>query len=250
MTKAIRAIAALAAIVLIGCSTHLQAKRNQSEALRNVARQYFNQGDYTAALRNLLEAEQLYDKDPELHNDLGLTYMAKNELEPALTHFKQALALKPDFAYARNNMGIAYLQGRRWDDAIACFNPLLKDLLYDTPHIVRANLGFAHFSKKNYAIAEQYYQQALELAPTYVNALHGLGCLYIETNQPASATKTLEKAVKFAPRIAAVHFDLARAWELAGNKPQARSAYQKAMELENREGPFSTKAAEALDRLK
>jgi len=250
MPQRICRIAALVAIwAWTGCA-NVEVKRNQSEALRNVARQYASQGNPTEALRNLLEAEQIYDKDPELHNDLGLAYMEKNELEKALVHFKKALDLKPDFAYARNNMANAYLRGQRWDEAITTLEPLLKDLLYDTPYIARSNLGFAFFNKKNYPRAEQYYQQALELAPFFVPALHGLGLTLLEKGQAAQAAATLEKAVKQAPRVTLLHYDLARALVQSGNKAQARAAFTKVLELENREGQLAAKAAEALDQLR
>jgi len=237
-------------LAAIGCTATTEVKRNQADALRNVARQYTSQGDHTTALRNLLEAEQIFDKDPELHNDLGLTYMEKNELDKALAHFQKALDLKPDYAYARNNKAIACLRGQRWDEAITTLEPLLKDLLYDTPHVARSNLGFAYYSKKDYARAENYYKQALDLVPGFVPALHGLGLTFLEKDQAAQAVAVLEKAVRQAPRIAVLHYDLARALERTGNRAQAQAAYTKVLEIENREGPLAAKAAEALDKLR
>lgn len=245
-----KALAVAGALACIGCSANMEVKKKQSDDLRGLASQYARQGDYTAALRNLLEAEQLYDKDPQLHNDLGLTYMEKNEMGKALVHFQKAIELKPDYAYARNNMGIAYLRSQRWDEAIATMEPLVKDLLYDTPHVARSNLGFAYYSKKDYPKAQQYYQQALDLVPMFVPALHGLGLTYLESGQTSQAVSVLEKATKQAPRIAILYFDLARALERSGDTSAARSAYAKVVELENKEGQLADRAAAALNKLR
>ena len=105
---------------LAGCAPN-ENLRKQGESSRNLGEAYMAQGNYTAALKELLAAEQLTPDDPYLHNDLGLTYMAKDRLDLAIQHFKKALSLKPDYAPAMNNLGTAYLAQQNWDAAIVCF---------------------------------------------------------------------------------------------------------------------------------
>ena len=146
--------------------TNIELKK-QGEADRLVGEAYMGQNDYTAALNELLKAEKKYTNDPHLHNDLGLVYMAKDQLPLAIEHFKKAIDLKPDYAPARNNLGTAYLAIKNWDSAIICFKEVSRDLLYATPHYPLTNLGWAYYNKKEFALAEQFYREALKIDPNY-----------------------------------------------------------------------------------
>jgi cytochrome c-type biogenesis protein CcmH/NrfG len=54
-------------------------------------------------------------------------------------------------------------------------------------------LGFTHRKLKRYAVAEEYYQKALQLDPKHKGALEYLGELYVETNQMDKANKMLSR---------------------------------------------------------
>ena len=184
---------------LVSCAANLEIRKNQEEALRNLGEAYMGQGDYTAALRKLLEAEKLYSKDPHLQYDLGLVYMAKGRSDLAIHHFKKAIEIKPDYTPAKNSLGAAYLAQKRWDDAIACFKEITGDLLYVTPHYPLSNLGWAYYNKKEFKLAEKYYQDALKIEPEFVIALRGLGMTYLKMGRISEAVTFLEKVIKLAP---------------------------------------------------
>jgi len=117
-----------------GCTANLENRKRQSEAKRNLGEALRKERKYTDALRELLNAEKLYAKDPFLQNELGIAYMAKKRPNLAVPHFKRALALKPDYAPAKNNLGTAYLELENWDAAISCFKEVAENLIYATPH--------------------------------------------------------------------------------------------------------------------
>jgi len=186
-------------LFLVSCAANLELRKNQEEALRNLGEAYMRQGDYTAALRKLLEAEKLYSKDPHLQNNLGLVYMAKGKPGIAIDHFKKAVAIKPDYTPAKNNLGTAYLAKKKWDDAIVCFKEITGDLLYATPHFPLSSLGWAYYNKKEYTLAEKYYQDALKIEPEFVIALRGLGMTYLKMGRISEALTFLGKVIEFAP---------------------------------------------------
>ena len=226
---------------LVSCAANLEVRKNQEEASRNLGEAYMGQGDYTAALREFLKAKKLYAKDPYLQNDLGLTYMAMEKTDLAIDHFKKAVEIKPDYAPAKNNLGTAYLAQKKWDDAIACFKEITGDLLYATPHYPLSNLGFAYYNKKEYRLAEKYYQDALKIEPGFVIALRGLGKTYIAMGKFAEAVAVFEKAAKNSPRFAEIYFDLADAYRITNDYKKALDAYRKIVEL----APDSPLAVEA-----
>ncbi|MBW2635072.1 MAG: tetratricopeptide repeat protein, partial [Deltaproteobacteria bacterium] len=78
-------------ISLLSCAANMEKKRAQSKATRQLGEAYMRQGDYTAALRELLKAESLSPGDHLVQNDLGLIYMSKFRYDLAETHFKKAI---------------------------------------------------------------------------------------------------------------------------------------------------------------
>ncbi|MEE8397698.1 MAG: tetratricopeptide repeat protein, partial [Desulfobacterales bacterium] len=102
-------------------TTDSEIRKEQAEATRQVGEAYMQQGDYTSALKELLKSEELYSRDPYLHNALGFTYMQKQRPDLAIAHFRKAIKIKPDFASARNSLGTVYLAQSNWDEAIKWF---------------------------------------------------------------------------------------------------------------------------------
>ena len=219
----------------------IELLKKQEEAERLVGEAYLSQNDYTAALNELLKAEKIYTNDPHLHNDLGLVYMAKDQLLLAIEHFKKAVDLKPDYAPARNNLGTAYLAMKNWDSAIICFKEVTGDLLYATPHYPLSNLGWAYYNKKEFALAEQFYKEALKIDPNFPVALRGLGLTYLAIGNPHEAVNSLEKAVKYTPGFPELYSDLAGAYSTLKEYNKAVMFYKKVIDI----APGSNLAAEA-----
>jgi tetratricopeptide (TPR) repeat protein len=222
---------AVVAICTVACTSNLQVRKQQGAAARNLGEVYFRQGNYTEALKEFLKAESLYPDDPFLQNDLGLTYKAKKKPDLAITNFKKALDLKPDYADAKNNLGSAYLDKGEWDTAIAYFKEVAGSLVYASPHLPLSNLGWAYYNKKAYEQAEEYYLEALETAPKFINALRGLGLTYMAMGRLPESVEIFESAVKEYPRNALLYFDLGTGYTALNDHESALNAYQKVEEL-------------------
>jgi Tfp pilus assembly protein PilF len=221
-------------------------EKEQAEATINLAEAYMGQGNYTAALKELLKVEKFFPDNPYLHNDLGLVYLAKEKPELAVEHFKKAVKINPDYAPARNNLGTAYLVQKNWDAAIEIFKTLSDDLLYGTPHYPLSNLGWAYYNKGDYRTAEKYYADSLKTEPDFVTALRGLGRTYIALKEYAKAVENLEKAIRILPRFAEAWLDLGDAYIFSRDYQRAIAAYQKVIEL----SPNTPLAEKAESRLK
>ncbi|MFO7665005.1 MAG: tetratricopeptide repeat protein [Desulfobacterales bacterium] len=219
--------------------------KKQEEAIRGVGEAYISQNDYTAALNELLKAEKIYTNDPHLHYDLGFVYMAKNQLPLAIEHFKKAIDLKPDYAPARNSLGTAYLAMNNWDSAIICFQEVSKDLLYATPHFPLTNLGWAYYNKKEFALAEQFYREALKIDPNYYVALRGLGLTYLAIGNTIDAVNFLERAVKYSPGFPEYIYDLAGVYAILKEYNKAIIFYRKVVNT----APGSQLAVEARNEI-
>ena len=137
-------------VCLVSCATDRAERREQAKVFRRLGEAHLAEGNITGALKELLKAEKLYEKDAFLQNDLGLAYFGKEEFDLAIAHFKKALELEPDYSEAQNNLGTVYLRLEQWDDAIENFNRAQANLVYATPHFALSNLGEAYRGKKDY----------------------------------------------------------------------------------------------------
>lgn len=207
------------------------------------------QGEYTAALTRLLEAEKTLSKDPYLQNSLGLAYMGKKRYDLAVEAFTKALALNPDYVEATNNLGAAYLRLGKWDTAISNFNQVLDNLLYPTPHYPLSNLGWAYLGKKDYAQAEVYFLKSLDEKAWFITASHGLAQVYIQSGQLNRAMRYLHRCLRRSPDIPILHADLAEVYEIQGQKRQAINSWQLVLKLVPENSSLARKAERRLSNL-
>jgi type IV pilus assembly protein PilF len=253
--KKLRLLFILALIIIssglsiIACApTNNDILKKQADASRNLGEVYMNQGQYTAALKELLEAEQKYPNDPMINNSLGLAYLAKERPDLAVEHFKKAVKLQPDFSPAVNNLGNAYLRLNQWDAAIEQFQLLSDDLIYATPHYPLTNIGFAYYNKGDFEKAEKYYQEALKLQPKFPIALRGLGRTYLKRGEIAQAQQVLFEAISSEPDFTPAYIDLAKSYQMTGETEKAKNAYQHVIRTAP-ESPFAKEAQQALKEI-
>src|SRR5687768_3763771 len=78
-----------------------------------------------------LEFEKAIAQDPtlaEAHNAIAiLLHLAFQRHEEAITHYKQALAIRPTFSEAKTNLANLYLDQKRYDEAIRLYQEALND---------------------------------------------------------------------------------------------------------------------------
>jgi Tfp pilus assembly protein PilF len=239
----------LLGVSICACAGAPKDDAKLAEAIQIQGEAFLMQGDYTAALTQLLEARKMHPKDPYILNSLGLAYMGKNRDDLAIPVFKTALALKPDYTEALNNLGAAHLRQKEWDLAIKAFKDVLEDLLYPTPQFPLSNLGRAYLEKQDYMQAETYFSQALDLSPGFVTAAHGLSVVFLETGRENDAVRFLTARLMEHPESALLHADLARAYEAKGWTNEARQSWQNVLHYAKKNSELKKTAAKRLSAL-
>jgi len=238
----------LAVALLTGCANKTPMLRKQSEAMRNLGEAYMSQGDYTIALKQLLEAESLYADDYLLQDDLGKAYTAKKRYETALIHFQRSIDLQPDYAPAKNNMGSVFLLMKRWDEAIETLNQVTENILYATPHYPLYNLGWAYYNKKMYAKAIAYFNKSLDLQPNFVLPIRGIGLCHMDQGRLADAIHWFEKGAKAAPDFQQLQFELSGAYLRSGAYEKAKITLAQTIAIDD-QTPIAQKAKRELKAL-
>jgi Tfp pilus assembly protein PilF len=212
---------------------------------------YLGTGQYTAALREFLEAEKLTPEDPRVHFLLGVSYHGKGLSDMAIAEFRKSLALKPNNSEVHNFLGAIYLDQGRLDDAIAQFKMALSNILYDTPTASLYNLGRAYHEKKNYEGALKVYGEALEKDPETILAPlieKNIGITWLAKGEPEEALRHFQKSLSLAPSLVESHYWLGLCYQRLARTADAAAAFQAAVRLAP-ESEFGRKAKESLKNL-
>lgn len=237
------------AVILTGCAEDKAVTKRQSLAKQDLGKTLLAQGDYTAGLNELLKAAELDPENPEIQYNLALGFRFMELHSKAITHFKKAIGLKPDYSEAYNDLGNTYLILSKWDLAITCFEKALENTLYTTPHFAHNNLGYAYYKKGEYNKAVESYREAIKYQPSFSRAFHNLGIVYEAMNEWDKAIGAYKESIRYAPKDPRSHFFLGKLY-LKRNKPSlAIKEFEESIRLDEN-NVFTTEAKHLLETIK
>jgi len=129
------------------------------------------------------------------------------EFERGLAEYKLALDLDPGSALAIGGYGIALKQLGRFDESVQYqLEGLKRDPLVPEAH---NNLATTYLGMGQWALAESYYQQALELSPNYVGVRNRLTRVYLFQDRPQHALNAAQEepdAVVYRPSAMSIAY--------------------------------------------
>ena len=146
----------------------------------------------------LSDSSQMLEKFPNsfvLCNIVGATNAGLTQFDSAIDSYKKALKLKPDYAEAYYNMGVA-LKG-----------------------------------KGDLKEAINSYKKALKIKPDYAEAYYNMGNMLRDNGDLEEAINSYKKALKVKPDHAEAYNNIGIALEDNGNLEEAINSYKKALEI-------------------
>ncbi len=224
--------------IIAGCALDQAANPRNRETKVRLAEAFILDSKPRAALGELLDAEKTWPRDDQIQFLLGLAYEGLEKLELARQHYEAAVAIRPDFSQARNNLAVVLIKKGEYEKAIAHLKRVETDLLYATPHFAIANLAWAYYKSGQPVLAEKYYRLALDhyargfvKDATYIRTLVSLGRLLIDQHRPAEALEYLNTAAGMVADLPEIHFERGRAYAALGDRANARQAFGRVEEL-------------------
>lgn len=199
-----RPAAILAALLLLCAAIPASARPRtprQDEAQRHfrLSRIQFEQGKTQEALESVRAAIKLDSHYAEAHYQLGFIRYQLSEYKPAVKSFKRAIRINPYYTDAHNHLGLVYRELRQYDKALEEFHTALNDKSYRSPERIHLNIGHLYLARKMYPEAIASFQKAVQLSPSYLRGILGLGTAYAQSGQKGLAEKELQKVVALDP---------------------------------------------------
>lgn len=132
-----------------------------------------------------------YPKDERAHFQLGGYYFGQQEMDQAITHYRKATELAPNYSPAYNILGYAYRQNANYADAENAFKKYIELIPNDpNPYDSYAEL-LLKMGRFDDAITQ--YNKALALDPNFVNSYFGIAAAKTYMGKAAEAQTELQK---------------------------------------------------------
>lgn len=184
-------------LLVTGCASAPKADKERAVLHMQMGTGFLQQGLYPQAMAELMKAEQLDPTNPQILNNLGLSYYVRGKSKQAEAKFRTAIKIQKDFTDAKNNLARVLLDQERPRDAIKYLNEAEGDLTYPAADKTYANLGMAHFALGNYQQAETYLLRSLEMRrQNCVTALY-YGRTLMELKRAEQSAQMLDQAVEY-----------------------------------------------------
>jgi Flp pilus assembly protein TadD/peroxiredoxin len=220
---------------------------SSAEALYGIGSVYLDQHKTAEARKSFERTLKLRASYPDTlansWNNLGLLAAREGRTGEAIGFFQEALKLSPDHLIALDNLGSAYRQLKRWDDARKTYERALEV----GPNDAEANYGLGMVFAQNDDSARAFdsLQKALKLRPAYPEALNNLGILYLRTQRRDEAVASFEQCIRVAPAFDQSYLNLARVYAVEGTPEKARAVLLELL----KQHPGHERAQKMLDQL-
>jgi Tfp pilus assembly protein PilF len=197
------AMAFVAALSLcLGCAHDPDAEQNRLGKVSShydLGVDYLKNGNTAMAVRELLAALALDEKQPRIHHAIAEAYRVTGRFPDAEKHLQRAVELNPGFQGARLSLSALYVQMQRYEDAIVESQRLVDDATFPAPWRALTNIGWAQLELGRSAQARDSLAQAIAMKQDYWPALLNLGILESQAGRRAEAIEIFSKVLAAQP---------------------------------------------------
>jgi len=163
------------------------------------------------------------------HYNLGIALHDRGERDEAITHYQQAIELRPSYTEAHYNLARLLAEKGEVNQAVDHYEAALSTNPDDAE--THNNLGATLFQIGQVDAAISHYQKALELRPDYANAACNLADALLSQGAMDTAIDYYIACVGAVPSNAGAQYNLASALLRKGKTAEAITHYEKALEL-------------------
>jgi protein O-GlcNAc transferase len=216
----------------------LKIDQKSADAQHALACALVGLGHANEAIEHYEAAIALRPDFPEAHNNIGYAFQVTGRYDEMMAHYQRALAIRPQYAEARNNIGNALHVLGRSEEALAHYQAAIAI----RPDYAEAywNMGNALRALGKIEQAVLRYRTALGLRSNFVQAHSSLGSALHQLGEYEQAVSEFVKALQIRPDYLDAHINLGNTLRSMGRLEQAIAQYDRALSI-------APKSVEALD---
>ncbi len=223
----------------------LSAKTSNGEKLLILANQAGVNGVPEIQKEYLDQLVAAYPNDERAHFTLGNYYFAQQELDEALTHYKKATELAPNYSQVYNLLGYCYRQKGEYANSEESFKKYIALIPNDpNPYDSYAEL-LLKMGRYEESIAQ--YRKALSIDPHFNPSHFGITADYMYSGKPQEAAAELQAMADQARNdgeLRTAYFGMAVLASDSGKYDQALAAMDKEYAVAEKKGDKASMAAD------
>lgn len=203
-------------------------------------------GRYDEAVQSLEKALLIDPDNADAYREMAKADEKMEKTKEAESMYSNAVAVRPGYWGAHNDFGGFYYRLGRYAEAEKEFQSVV-DL---TPDNARgySNLGVIAATQKNYDEAAKMFEKSAAIKPSAF-VYSNLGTLYYALAQYGEAARYFEQAVQMDGHDSHWWHNLAAAYQLSGQAPKARKAFERTAQLAEQQRRVNPRDAIVLMRL-
>lgn len=252
-----RLVLGMLLLLPVGCAStgsnqQLEKRLSEARSRMNLGIDYLRTGRVELGLREFLIAESLDPKNARIQYAIGDAYLLKGKVDEAELHYRNTLALVPDFHDARLNLSGLLLLSGRYEEARAESEFLADHATFPAPWRALANRGWAEYKLGRTEEARRSLELARDFSPNYWPSLLSLGILDMEQGQRLEAVSLFLEVLESRPdanAAAEANYRIGEIYVALGNRARAVSHLMAAV-ASAPGGQWSTKSEEYLQLLR
>ena len=183
--------------------------------------------EFDAAIISYKQAIKIKPDYALAHYNMGIALNNKGDLEAAIESYKEAIKIKPYYPQAYNNMGNTLKEKGDLDAAISSYTQAIKPDYADPYN----NIGIVLHEKGDLEAAIESYKEAIKIKPDYAQAYNNIGIALHEKGDLEAAIESFKQALKIKPDYVDTYTNLGMTFIEMGNRDNALLNFKKSHEL-------------------
>ncbi len=207
----------------------LQVHPTHPEGLHQLGILLFQTGRMAEGVESVRQATLSNGLSPLYQANLCEMARQNKQLDLALAAGKKAVALRPDYAEALNNLGIVHFELNDFDSAVDCYRRALK--LRERYPQGWSNLANALHQKGEDEEALRCYDRALKIEPQFLEAYNNKATVLRDMQRHEEAVPIYRRALEINPNYVDALNNLGIALKELGEFPEAMALFRRSIEL-------------------
>jgi len=201
-------------------------------------------GDYRSVLAIWTDTAEKAPRSPIARNNLGMAVALAGQMDEALGHFREALALDPARALSHYNIGFTLSHQGQPREAIGYLRESLRLHPQDADAHFALGVSLAAIGERGEAA--RHFQESLALRPQDPEAHRELANALVAEGDLGGAGREYEEALRLDPRDFRAHSKYGNLLTALGRHAEAADHYREALRLYPRDARTRNNLATAL----
>ena len=165
----------------------------------------------------------------EAWNNLGNARWRRNDVKGAEAAYRRALELRPDFGLAHGNLGNLLRNRGELDAAAACFEAALQH--EPGAEIALNGMALVAQSRNRHEEAIGWFERALANRPSFYEARNNLAISFLELGRFADAAAAYRGVIEAAPHLPEPYFNLGSLLQVLGRYDESATVFNAALKV-------------------